>query len=120
MRCLAHLSSITLDIKDIVCDLESKTQKIGKFCQSQQFITGSTRQSRTTANCRNEKCSCFACMQLTQFFFTDLPAFGIKINDLTADHTEVSGTHCHFAHSFDQNFRRYVFLFQHHFKSKGQ
>jgi hypothetical protein len=22
MRCLAHLSSITLDIKDIVCDLE--------------------------------------------------------------------------------------------------
>lgn len=88
----AHLSDITSTSR-ISSVIWKQAPEDRQFCQSQRYHHWrDTRQSRTTANCRNEKCSCLpACsLRLTQFFFTDLPAFGIKINDLTADHRSLT------------------------------
>ena len=75
---------------------------------------------RTAANSSNKKRTGLARMQFAQLLRRNLFAFKFQIKALAANHTEVTGTHSHFAYSFNQNFRINILLFQHYLKCQSE
>lgn len=63
---LAKLILSTFDIKDIVGNLEGKSQQISKFGKSQKLLVISTGQMRTAADGSNKKRTGLARMQFAQ------------------------------------------------------
>ena len=82
---LAKLLLSTFDIKDIVGNLEGKSQQISKFGKSQKLLVISTGQMRTTADGSNKKRTGLARMQFAQLLRRNLFAFKFQIKALAAN-----------------------------------
>ena len=81
---------------------------------------GRTCQMSATADSSDKQRTGLARMQLAQLLGRNILALELNIKALAAHHTEITGTHSHLTHSFDECCWLHILLLQHHLKGQGQ
>ena len=117
---LAQLFCCAFNIQNVVGNLEGQTQQIGKFSQGQKLLMGSACQMGAAANGCDKQGTSLTRMELAQLLRGNLLAFELKVQALSAHHTEITGTHSHFPHGFNKRLGLHVLLLQHDLKGQSQ